>query len=504
MLYEVLIIVTLILFNGALAMSEIAIVSVRKTRLKQLADAGNSRARMALKLANEPGPFLSTVQVGISLVGVLAGAFGGATIAARLIPVMEKSSIPLFVTYADEISFTTVVLLITYLSLVVGELVPKQIALKHSERVSLLVAGPMRLLAKVTHPLVRLLSFSSDILLRVLNKGHADDQGITEEEVKMIISQATEAGAVNTAEHDMLHRVLRLEDIQAQDLMTPRHEVVMLDEFDKREAIWKKVVESGYNYVPVYSRDPANVIGIASGKLLAARAVAGRNFELRANLLPPLFVPETISSLKALEKFRASRSHIALVVNEHGDIEGLLSIHDVLEAVVGEIPSIEGDDDEQAVVKREDGSLLVDGGISALDLRDLLKMKTLPGQDEGTYTTLGGMIMVRLGRIPKTGDHFRWRGWRFEVVDMDRHRVDKVLVKRLPKVARKTRADGSKEERDEGGDGEAKGSRTDKGAKPTKAERRAKDKADKPRKAQSAKAEPTAAATPGDGKPRPS
>jgi putative hemolysin len=439
---EILVILVLLLANGVLAMSEIAVVSARKTRLKNLAERGNKRAKAAFRLANEPGVFLSTVQVGISLVGVVAGAFGGATIAVRLEPFLEP--LPLVGPYAQGMSVSIVVLGITFLSLVLGELVPKQFALRNAESLAMMVARPMMYLSRVAYPLVALLTVSSNAILRLIVKGPAEESIITEDEVKLIIRQATEAGVVKKAEKDMIYGVLRLGDLQAVDLMTPRHEVVMLDLQGAWTEHLARISEAGHTYFPVYESDPTNVLGFVSVKDLYEDMARGREPDLRKSMMPPLFVPEKASALKVLERFKATKTHIGLVLDEHGAVEGLVSINDLLAGIVGEIPSTGEELEEPLVVKREDGSLLVDGGISASDLKELLKLKKLPG-DDGSYSTLGGMTMARLGRIPRTGDTYRYRGYRFEVVDMDRLRVDKVLITKVPKEAGKTSASGSQE-----------------------------------------------------------
>ena len=434
---EIFVVLILLMANGVLAMSEIAVVSARKTKLKNLAERGSKRAKAAIRLANEPALFLSTVQVGISLVGVVAGAFGGATLAHRLEPWI--ASIPGIGLYAPGISVSIVVLAITYLSLVLGELVPKQLALRNAEALAMLVARPMVYLSKVTYPLVALLTVSSNFLLRLIPKGPESDTVITEDEVKLIIRQATEAGVVKKAEKDMIYGVLRLGDLQAVDLMTPRHEVVMLDLASPWAENLVRITEAGHTYYPVYDTDPTNVLGFVSVKDLYEELAKGRQPNLRKAMVLPLFIPEKASALKVLERFKATKTHIGLVLDEHGAVEGLVSINDLLVGIVGEIPSSGEDVQDPMVVTREDGSLLVDGGISATELKELLNLKKLPG-DDGSYSTLGGMTMARLGRIPKAGDSFRYRGYRFEIVDMDRLRVDKVLIARLPKESKEAKA----------------------------------------------------------------
>ncbi len=438
---QILVVFGLVVANGLLAMAEIAIVSSRKARLRHLADSGRRGARSALKLAENPKPFLSSVQIGITVVSIGLGAFGEGTLARRMETAVAE--VPLFRPYAAALSIVVVVGVIGYLSLVIGELVPKQLALRNAEGVAIALARPMRLLAKLTYPLVRLLTVSAAAVVKLLRLPPAIRPTITEEEVKMIIVQAAEAGAVKEVEQDMMIGVLKLGDLMVRDLMTPRHEMVTLRETEVQLALWPKIIDSGHSYFPVLA-NRGDIIGVASIKTFIARQIAGQPLDPGASMTPPFYLPETLSALKALEKMKIGQSHIALVLNEHGSVEGLLTVNDLLEAVVGDMPDAAQADAEPDVTRREDGSYLVDGGVSTSAVKELLKLKKLP-RDEGAYTTLGGMMMARLGRIPRTGDSFKWRNFRFEVVDMDRHRVDKVLIKKLPKAVAIIAKGGDKE-----------------------------------------------------------
>lgn len=430
MLFELAIILLLICLNGLLAMAEMSIVSARKTRIKNLAERGQKRAKAALRLINDPSLCLSTVQIGITLVGILAGAFGGSTIALRLHVILKEIPIPGFEIYSEGISVTFVVISITYLSLVIGELVPKQLALRYADTLAIFVARPMLALSKFTYPIAFLLTQSSNSLLRLFGSEPTREPTITEDEIKLIIRQAAEAGVVKTAEQNMIYGVLRLGDLQANDLMTPRHEMVMIDIGADLEENIKVMLQEGHSFYPVYESDPGNIIGFLSVKSLYKAMSTKVPFTLRSLLIPPLMIPEKSSALKILERFKASKSHIALVLDEHGGFEGIVSIKDLITGIVGEIPSLDSGGDEPAIIERDDGSWLVEGGMSAMELKEFLGLKKLPQEDSG-YTTVGGMVMAKLGRVPKAGESFRFRGFKFEVVDMDRLRVDKVLVAKV-------------------------------------------------------------------------
>lgn len=424
---EILLIVLLALFNGVLAMSEIALVSARKVRLRQRADAGDRGAQVALEVAASPGRFLSTVQVGITLVGIFAGAFGGARLADKL--ASRVAMVPLLAPYSDAIGLGVVVVCITYLSLIVGELVPKQIGLNAPEKIAALVARPLRLLSKVSAPAVWLLDGSTKLILRLLGARPSDDPPVTEEELKSLLRQGTRAGVFEEGEQDIVARVIRLGERRVGELVTPRLSMVALDAAAPPEVSWAKVAASPYFYFPVYEGVADRILGLVSVKDLWERLQAGEEPDLRALLREPIYLPESVSVLRALERLRETGGHLALVLDEHGGIEGLVTLHDVLRAIVGELPAPE--EDGVASVQREDGSWLLDG---LLPLSEVEEVLTLPAGETGDlkdYQTLGGFVMGRMGRVPETGEHFEWNGFRFEVIDMDARRVDKVLVERM-------------------------------------------------------------------------
>ncbi|QLE43118.1 HlyC/CorC family transporter [Nostoc sp. C052] len=429
--FEILIILVLIIANGVFSMSEMAIVSARKVRLQQLANQGDAKARVALKLAESPNHFLSTVQVGISLIGILTGAFGGATIASRV--AIYVRLIPLLAPYSEPISFGIVVLLITYFSLIVGELVPKRLALNNPERIASIVAIPMQALAAIASPVVFLLSASTDLILRLLGITASTEPQVTEEEIKILIEQGTEAGTFEEAEQDMVERVFRLGDRPVSYLMTPRPDIVWLDLDDSAEENRQKMVDSAYSRYPVCQGGLDNVLGVIPVTDLLARSFRGEPLDLTIGLRQPVFVPESTRGLKVLELFKQTITHMALVVDEYGVIQGLVTLNDIMSEIVGDVPSTDGQDQPQAV-QREDGSWLLDGMLPVEEFLELFGMEEWESEERGSYQTLGGFVITHLGRIPAAADHFEWQSMRIEVMDMDGNRVDKVLV--VPKAVK--------------------------------------------------------------------
>jgi putative hemolysin len=430
--FEVFVITLLILANGVFAMAEIAVVSARKARLQEWAEAGNARARTAFELAQDPSDFLSTVQIGITLVGILAGAFGGARLAEPLAEALHP--VPGVGAYSEELSLALVVVGIAYLSLIVGELVPKQLALTNPERIAAAVAGPMRLLSRLASPAVRLLSLSTAAVLRLLRVRPVAEPPVTEVEIRLLMQQGAQAGVFEEAEHEMVQSVFRLGDRRIGALMTPRTDIVWLDLNDPPEELRRRVLETVHSWLPVCRGDLDQLVGVARAKDLVVPLLSAQLGELEALVQQPVLVPESLPALRALDMFRQAGIHIALVVDEYGGIQGLVTPIDLLEALVGEMPDA-GTSAEPDVVRREDGSWLVDGMLPSDELKALLQLRSLPGEETGVYQTLSGFVMQQLGRIPATGDHFAWGGFRFEVVDMDGHRVDKILVVPLPMEA---------------------------------------------------------------------
>lgn len=428
-LLEALIILLLILLNGVFAMSEMAVVSARKARLQEQANHGNGGARAALALANSPDRFLSTVQIGITLVGVLSGAFGGQTIATMITEAAERSST--LAPYSSAIGLGTVVLVITYLTLVLGELLPKRIALQNPEGIAAMVAEPMSFLSKLAGPLVHLLSASTRFVGRVIGLQPRTERPVTEEEIRILIEQGTEAGVFNEREQDMVESVFRLDDLHISTLMTPHTEIVWLDINDSPEEIRAKLSACEYSSVPVVRGSLDHLVGIVRANDLVAQILASEPLDLEKLARPVLFVPETTTVSRLVELFRNSAEHSALVIDEHGGVQGLVTEHDILEAIVGDLPSAQDLSQPQAV-QREDGSWLLDGLMTLDEVRDVLDIGPVPGEERGTFETLGGFVMDQLGEVPIPGAHFTWGKYRFEVLDMDERRVDKLLVSPLP------------------------------------------------------------------------
>lgn len=422
---EVSVVVLLILLNGIFAMSEIAVVSARKTRLRQWAEEGNAKARAALELANNPNQFLATIQIGITLVGILAGAFGGATIAKELTVILNDIS--WLAPYSDPLSLALVVVVIAYLSLIVGELVPKRLALNNPERLAMAIAAPMQVLSRVAYPAVHLLGLSTELLLRALGMRPSTEPLVTEEEIRALIEQGTQAGMFEEAEQEMVERVFRLGDRRVSAVMTPRTEIVWLDREASALEIRRTITESAHSRFLVADGSLDNVLGVVHAKDLLAHILGEQVVNLEATLQQPLYVPESMRALKVLELFKQSGTHIALVIDEYGGIQGLVTPNDILEAIVGDLPEA-GEQVEPLAVQREDGSWLVDGMLPVDEFKDLFDLGELPGEDQGIYQTLAGFVVMQLGRIPAATDYFVWEGLKIEVVDMDGNRVDKVLV----------------------------------------------------------------------------
>lgn len=437
-LFEVLLIVFLLLVNGVFAMSEIAVVSARKSRLQHRAEEGSHGARRALELAEEPSRFLATVQVGITLVGILAGAFGGARLAEPLAASLMR--VPALAPYAEAAAFALVVLAITYLSLVIGELVPKRIGLNSPEKIAATVAGPMMMLSRVARPMVALLTGSTEALVRLMGLRKSDEPPVTEAEVSGLIEQGTRAGVFTEEEQELVERVFWLADQRVVSVMTPRVDVVWLDAQDPSETHRDLILANPFDHFPLCDGSLDRVVGMVSVRDLwsAAAQASGEPATAASVAREPLVVPASARALQVLEMMRASGQGVALIVDEYGGTDGLVTLRDILEELVGDFrPAVGGEDPE--VVERDDGSLLVDGSVLMDELRDVLDLDERRGDDRHDYRTVGGFVASRLGRIPRSGDRVESDEFTVEVVDMDRHRVDKVLV---------TRARGEAEEED--------------------------------------------------------
>ena len=420
---ELLLIAFLIAMNNILAMTEAALLAVRKARLQQRINEGDKQAESALKLTEDPNQFLSVIQIGITLIDVLTGAVAGATLADFLSLQLEK--FPLLAPYSHTIGLFVVVLVITYFSIILGELVPKRLAIQNPEGIASFFAPPMLVLSKILSPVVRFLSFSTDMVLRLTGIHSSNEPPVTEEEIHVLLDQGTQAGIFEEAEQDMVAGVFRLNDRRVYSLMTPRTEITWLDVRDTPEEILKKLAEGPYSRFPVCQGSLDNVLGIVKARELLTRSLAGEPIHLKECLSPALFIPETTFASRALEIFKESNKELVLVIDEFGGVTGLLTINDVLEEIVGDIEV-----GEPQVTQRQDGSWLLDGMLDIDEFKELFHLGALPNDDD--YETLAGFVMTSLGKIPRPSDQFEWEGLRFEVVDMDARRVDKVLVTTLP------------------------------------------------------------------------
>lgn len=427
MVIDVVLLLILIVVNGVFAMSEMAIASSRKARLQQWADEGNSGAAAALHLAEHPNRFLATVQIGITLIGIITGFFGGARLSDPVAGLIGR--VELLQPYSGVIAVLIVVTIVTYLSLVVGELVPKRLALQNPERVAAFIAQPMTTLSHIASPLVHILGISSDALLRLLGVRHSEDAPITEEEIQILLQEGAAAGVFAAAEHEMVEGVFELGDREVRELMTPRYRLAALDVEDSLEENYRIMIESPHHIFPVYEGDLDKLIGMAPVKKLWAASLSGIPIDLRALAEPAMIVPESMPAIEVLERFRDRVDTAAMVVDEYGGIQGLLSLHDLVDAITGG-GSVATSNTNEAV-QRADGSWLLDGALPVHELRDILQVDLMPGEETGDYETLGGFFMSRLGRIPAVGDITDWNDRRFEVVDMDGRRVDRVLVSHL-------------------------------------------------------------------------
>ncbi len=429
-LTEFLIIITLFVMNGLLAMTEIAIVSSKKAKLRRLSEEGDKAAAAALHLAENPSRFLSTVQIGITLIGIVAGAYGGAGMSREIAHALKM--MPGVSTLAQPLAFILVIFMLTFLSLVVGELVPKRLALANPEGCARLLAPMMAELSRLTAPAVRILSVTTDAILAMLRVKPTADSAVSDDEVKLLIEEGMEEGVFREEEREMVAGILDLDNQRVGDLMTPRGRMVWLNINDSPEIIHQAIVASGHSHFPVYEKTRDQVIGMVSVKSLWANYTCGGAKDFRSLLTQPVVVPETMNAHRLIEEFRRSGKHIALVTDEYGMISGLVTLIDVMEAIVGDLNDEAETNNKPKIVERGDGSWLVDAGVYIEDIKEILKLKELPQEEDADYSSLGGFVVTHLGRIPQEGDSFEWGGFRFEVIDMDRHRLDKVLVERIP------------------------------------------------------------------------
>jgi putative hemolysin len=443
---EILLILVLVLANGVLAMAEFAVVSSRSERLQQSAREGHRGARRALGLARSLDRFLSTVQIGVSLIGVLAGAVGGAALSAPLAEWLSRS--PALAPHAHTIAVVVVVLAITYLTLVLGELVPKRIALTNPERFASILSWPMHVLSVIMKPVAWLLGASTSLVLRILDVKQEERPPVTEEEIRTMLQQGTDAGVIEEVEQDMVESVFQLNDRPASALMTPRPDVVWLDLDDTPEELRDDIMTEPFSRFPVGRESLDQLQGEVKAKDLLIQAWNGEPFDLEAVIRQPLYVPDIMPALTVLEQFKLSGTQLAIVIDEYGSVEGVLTLTDILEAIVGDIPA-QDQPQEPQIVERDDGSWLVDGMLSTEDFRRHWHLEDpLPGEDQGLFQTLAGFAVMQLERVPSSADYFEWEGLRFEVVEMDGPRVDKLLVSRVPEPGQVSTTDGAPDEED--------------------------------------------------------
>ena len=429
---QLLFIVLLIIVNGFFAMAEIALVASRKARLQPLAEAGNPGAQAALELKADPSRLLSTVQIGVTVIAILTGTFGEATLGEALERLLESYE-GFVARYAHVVSMAVVVIAISYFSLILGELVPKRIALAHTEPIAAALARIMRAMARAGAPVEWFLSASTNLVLRLLPMRNPRAAPVTDEEISFMLREGVATGHIPEAETAIVEMALRLGDRRASAVMTPRTQVESLDLDDSEEENRRKIRESAYSRFPVVQGGSQQVLGIVHAKDLLIGALAGRPFDLRAATRPPLYLPNTVTALRVLEAFKTSGEPMALIVDEYGDLEGLVTQSDILEALVGDITG--SADADQRVVRREDGTYLIDGMVGLDELRQALGISHLPGED-ADFHTLGGYVMARLNRVPMVADRVTAAGYRFEVVKMDGRRVDRVLVSPVRAKAR--------------------------------------------------------------------
>jgi putative hemolysin len=414
----------LLLLNGVLAMAETALLSVRKTRLQNQHNKGDERAGIVLKLTENPNQFLSVIQIGITSIDLLIGALTAATLGLWVNAELDR--FPLLQPYSAIIGLLVSILPITYLSLVLGELVPKRLALRDPEGIASMVAGTMLFFSKIFSPLVKLLSFSTESVLKLLGVKESLEPPVTEEELHLLIDQGTQAGVFQEAEQDMVEGIFSLGDSRVYSLMTPRTELVWLDVTDSTEEIRQKIAECSFSRFPVRQDTLETIVGIVKSRDILVESLSGKEIDLKTLLKPAFFIPETMFASRALELFREKNTELLLVVDEFGGLQGLLTINDILEEIVGAMEF-----EEPQATQRQDGSWLLDGMLEVDEFKELFDFNSLPHEDE--YETLSGFMMTSLGRVPQASDNFDWNGFRFEVMDMDGRRVDKVLVTTLPK-----------------------------------------------------------------------
>ncbi|MEI7801811.1 MAG: hemolysin family protein [Bacteroidota bacterium] len=428
MLTELLLVLLLICISGIFVLAEIALISSRKARLEKEAKQGRLGAKVALKLMEKPQQFLSVVQIYITLVSFIAATYGGTAIAHHLTEYFKN--IESLKNYADFLGIATIVSLTTYFSLLLGELVPKTLGINYPERVAMFFAPIINVLGWVARPIAWFLQFSTKVVLKIMMIKTNVNRSVTEEELHHMIEQGSEHGILEKQESDMMRGIIRIGDRKVNSLMTHRSEIIWVDEKISEEDLLKKLSESVHSNFPVCNGELDNVVGMVSIKDIFTQFAEKKKMDVKTIMIPPMFFPETMPALELLETFKKTHTHTGLIVNEYGSLEGIVSLHDLLESIVGELP-IDATDDEQMFVVRKDGSWLIDGLMQIDQCMELVGLEDITDKDKGAYTTVGGFVMHHLGRIPKAADGFDFKNFHFEVMDMDGHRVDKLLIKSI-------------------------------------------------------------------------
>jgi putative hemolysin len=425
---EILIIAILIIFNGILAMTEIAVLSSRKAKVQKILEDGNKSAKIALELIDNPNQFLSTIQIGITLIGILTGALGGATLSAPLSQALQQ-----YIPYSDIISVLIVVIITTYFSLVIGELVPKRVGLDNPEQIAVKLAKTMRLISRVCGPIVLILSKSTEFLLRILGIDNAKENVVTEEEIELLIEEGRESGVIEKEEEDIIKRVFRLDGQKIDMIMTPRSEIVWVDLEDDIEEIKSQIIESKRSICPVATGELDDFIGVVQAKDILSSIFKGEKVDFEKIVKEPLIVPNNLPSLELLKQFKGNNEyvHMSLIVDEFGSLEGLITLNDLLEGIVGDIPGIDETDDPIAT-ERADGSWLIDGRFPIDRFKETFNIEIeFPLEKEDNFSTLAGFILSYINKIPEVGEMFEWNKFTFEIVDMDGHQIDKILVYKI-------------------------------------------------------------------------
>jgi len=425
---EIFILVGLIILNGLFAMSEIAIVTARKSRLTALAHNGRSSAAIALKLAEDPTQFLSTVQIGITSIGILNGIFGEAVLAGPFAEWLQSIGMP--AQFSSIFATVLVVVVVTYVSIVVGELVPKRIGQISAESIACIMAKPMLLLATLTRPFVWLLSTSTHTMMRLFGFGNNLESNVTHEDIQAMLQEGSSTGVIEQSEHNMVKNVFRLDERSISSLMVPRSDIVFLDVELSLTENMQRVMQSPHSRFPICQGHADELLGVISAKQLLAQSVAGTLHDLQSLAQPCNFVPDSLTGMELLEHFRTTGSQMVFVVDEYGDLKGLVTLQDLMEALTGEFKEADTPEQDMMIVQRDDGSFLLDGLLPVIDLKDCLHLNKLPEEDSKRYQTLNGLVMMLLGKIPQTADKVELDGWLLEIVDMDGKRIDKVLASR--------------------------------------------------------------------------